>query len=246
MSNVARVEQHQELAAPAQMEGATLLSVISRAAADPGTDVEKMERLMLMYERVEAKRAESSFNDAMSDAQARMRTIGADANNPQTRSKYASYGKLDKALRPIYTDNGFSLSFDTGNDAPEGCVRVLCYVSHKAGHSRTYHVDMPADGKGAKGGDVMTKTHAVGAGMSYGMRYLLKMIFNVAVGEEDVDGNDPEQQVDVSDWYAAIDSAVDMTALNALANELKAAGLKGAALRNVRAAWAKRSKEVAQ
>ena len=190
MTNVARVERNQELAAPAQMEGATLLSVISRAAADPGTDVEKMERLMLMYERVEAKRAESSFNDAMSDAQARMRTIGADANNPQTRSKYASYGKLDKALRPIYTDNGFSLSFDTGKDAPEGCVRVLCYVSHKAGHSRTYHVDMPADGKGAKGGDVMTKTHAVGAGMSYGMRYLLKMIFNVAVGEEDVDGND--------------------------------------------------------
>ena len=175
---------------PAQMEGATLLSVISRAAADPGTDVEKMERLMLMYERVEAKRAESAFNDAMSDAQSHMRTIGADANNPQTRSKYASYGKLDKALRPIYTDNGFSLSFDTGSDAPADCVRVLCYVSHKAGHSRTYHVDMPADGKGAKGGDVMTKTHAVGAGMSYGMRYLLKMIFNVAVGEEDVDGND--------------------------------------------------------
>lgn len=214
MTNVARVERNQELAAPAQMEGATLLSVISRAAADPGTDVEKMERLMLMYERVEAKRAESSFNDAMSDAQARMRTIGADANNPQTRSKYASYGKLDKALRPIYTDNGFSLSFDTGKDAPEGCVRVLCYVSHKAGHSRTYHVDMPADGKGAKGGDVMTKTHAVGAGMSYGMRYLLKMIFNVAVGEEDVDGNDvgpieritEAQEIQINDMLEATGS----------------------------------------
>ena len=198
MSNVARVEQKQELQS-VQMEGATILSVISRAAADPGTDVEKMERLMLMYERVEAKRAESAFNDAMSDAQSHMRTIGADANNPQTRSKYASYGKLDKALRPIYTDNGFSLSFDTGSDAPADCVRVLCYVSHKAGHSRTYHVDMPADGKGAKGGDVMTKTHAVGAGMSYGMRYLLKMIFNVAVGEEDVDGNDAGPVATITD-----------------------------------------------
>lgn len=37
----------------------------------------------------------------------------------------------------------------------------------------------------------MTKTHAVGAGLSYGMRYLLKMIFNVAIGEDDRDGNDP-------------------------------------------------------
>ena len=206
MSNLARADKSQDMAS-IPMEGATLLSVISRAAADPGTDVEKMERLMQMYERIEAKRAESAFNDGMSDAQARMRTIGADANNPQTRSKYASYGKLDKALRPIYTDNGFSLSFDTGNDAPEGCVRVLCYVSHKAGHSRTYHVDMPADGKGAKGGDVMTKTHAVGAGMSYGMRYLLKMIFNVAVGEEDVDGNDTHATDNKAlDWIAAADA----------------------------------------
>jgi hypothetical protein len=35
----------------------------------------------------------------------------------------------------------------------------------------------------------MTKTHATGAATSYGMRYLLKMIFNVAVGEDDDDGN---------------------------------------------------------
>ena len=68
-------------------------------------------------------------------------------------------------------------------------VLVLCRVSHKDGHCRTYQKEMPADGKGAKGGDVMTKTHAAGAAMSYGMRYLLKGIFNVAVGEEDKDGN---------------------------------------------------------
>lgn len=54
---------------------------------------------------------------------------------------------------------------------------------------KPYQIDMPADGKGAKGGDVMTKTHATGAAASYGMRYLLKMIFNVAIGEEDRDGN---------------------------------------------------------
>jgi ribosomal protein L37AE/L43A len=48
---------------------------------------------------------------------------------------------------------------------------------------------MPADGKGAKGNDVMTKTHAAGAAGSYGARYLLKGIFNVAIGENDDDGN---------------------------------------------------------
>jgi len=186
MSNLTRVEQKQELAVS---ENIAMVSMFERMASDPNVDVDKLERLMQMRERAVEREAESAFNIALSDAQARMGTIGADANNPQTRSKYASYGKLDSVLRPIYTSSGFALSFDTGPDAPADCVRVLCHVTHKAGHSRTYHVDMPADGKGAKGGDVMTKTHAVGAGMSYGMRYLLKMIFNVAVGEEDVDGN---------------------------------------------------------
>lgn len=176
-------------------EAGALMEVITRAARDPSIDVDKLERLMAMHERIAGKNAEVAFNEAMSHAQAKMRPISADATNPQTRSKYATYAKLDGALRPIYTDEGFALSFDTGDAPSSDQVRVLCYVSHRAGHSRTYKLDMPADGKGAKGGDVMTKTHAMGAGMSYGMRYLLKGIFNVAVGEDDNDGNEPADPV---------------------------------------------------
>jgi hypothetical protein len=166
----------------------TIMEVISRAANDPNTDVDKLERLMGLYERIEARNSEQGFNEAMSQAQSEMRPIAADSNNPQTRSRYASFSALDKAMRPIYTKNGFGLSFDTGEGAPDTYVRVVCHVSHRDGYSRKYHVDMPADGKGAKGGDVMTKTHAVGSAMTYGQRYLLKLIFNVAVGEDD-DGN---------------------------------------------------------
>ena len=169
-------------------DSAAVLSVIMKASADPSTDVTKLERLLDMYQRISAKNAETAFNDAMNKAQADMRHVAADSYNPQTRSHYASYAALDKALRPIYIKHGFSLSFDTADGGAE-TVTVLCYVSHNAGHTRTYRAVMPADGKGAKGGDVMTKTHAAGAGMSYGMRYLLKMIFNVAVGEDDDDGN---------------------------------------------------------
>jgi hypothetical protein len=164
-------------------------SIFERLARDPNASVEKIERLMALWERSEARKAEGAFNTAMSAAQALMRPVSADASNPQTRSRYASYGALDLKLRPIYTGAGFGLSFDTGEAPQLEYVRVLCYVTHSGGHARTYHVDMPADGKGAKGGDVMTKTHAVGSAMSYGMRYLLKMIFNVAVGEDDDDGN---------------------------------------------------------
>lgn len=181
--------QPTEAATPATNDPGTIMQVISRAASDPQTDVDKLERLMGMYERLEERKAEGEFARAMNVAQSEIRRVAADANNSQTRSKYATYAKLDSALRPVYAKHGFSLSFDTGEAPAELVVRVVCYVMHESGHTRTYHVDMPADGKGAKGGDVMTKTHATGSAMSYGMRYLLKMIFNVAVGEEDDDGN---------------------------------------------------------
>ena len=180
------IEEMSEL--PAVSNVTSILEVIARAARDPQTDVDKLERLMAMHERMEATRAEGAFNAAMSKAQSEMRPVAADASNPQTHSKYASYAALDRALRPIYTDLGFSLSFDSNGDAPEGYVNILCYVGHKGGHTRTYRAPMPSDGKGAKGGDVMTKTHALGSAFTYGQRYLLKMIFNVAVGEDD-DGN---------------------------------------------------------
>jgi hypothetical protein len=169
----------------------SLITIIERAVRDPSVDIDKMERLMQMHERATARVSRELFNAAMSEAQREMRPIAADSDNPQTRSRYASYNALDRALRPIYTRHGFGLSFNTAEGAAPDCVRVVCDVTHAGGHEKPYHLDMPADGKGAKGGDVMTKTHATGAAMSYGMRYLLKMIFNVAVGEDDRDGNDP-------------------------------------------------------
>src|SRR5579862_8757469 len=168
--------------APAAPSTTDILTVISRAAADPATDVDKLDRLLSMYERIEGTKAETAFNAALNACQAAVGRIAADAVNPQTRSNYATYAKLDKILRPIYTANGFSLSFDEGDSPKADHVRVVCHVSHSQGHTRTYHKDMPADGKGAKGGDVMTKTHASGAAQSYGMRYLLKGIFNIAIG----------------------------------------------------------------
>jgi hypothetical protein len=178
-----------EVVVAEQQPSTSLLQVIERAARDPNVDIDKMERLLSMQQTIVAREAEAQFNAALVRCQVDMRPIAADADNPQTRSRYASYHQLDKALRPIYTKYGFALSFDEADCPKPDYVRVVCYVSHASGFTRSYHRDMPADGKGAKGGDVMTKTHAAGAAQAYGMRYLVKAIFNVSVGE-DRDGND--------------------------------------------------------
>lgn len=184
-------------------ETAAVMSLIERAARDPSFDLDKLDRLMAMREKIAREAAERAFNSAMKAAQAEMRPVSTDAENPQTRSRYATYAKLDKALRPIYTKHGFALSFDEADSPKPEHIRVLCYVTHEAGFARTYRKDMPADGKGAKGGDVMTKTHATGAAASYGSRYLLKGIFNVAVGEDDDDGNAAEGLETISQIQAA-------------------------------------------
>lgn len=208
-------------------DSAALLQVISRAATDPTVDMDKMERLFTMHERIVARNAEQEFNTAMSQAQAKMRRVAVDSENKQTHSFYASYAALDRVLRPIYTDAGFSLSFGTEESQTPESVRVVCHVAHKDGHTRKYHIDMPADGKGAKGGDVMTKTHATGSAVTYGMRYLLKLIFNVAIGADadDDDGNGGNTGMDESvkaDYEAAIEALVDKPSAEKLWKQIAA------------------------
>lgn len=218
-AKAAEVITHDQATALVPMNNAgALLQLIERAATNPQVDIDKMERLMQMHERIVARDAEAAFNNAMTACQHETRAIATDASNPQTRSRYATYAKLDGVLRPIYTKHGFSISYDTTDAPREDYVRVVAYVS-RGGHTRTYRADMPADGKGAKGGDVMTKTHAAGAAMSYGMRYLLKMIFNVAVGEDDTDGNAPgagltEEELD--EWIKKIEATTTKDAAKAV------------------------------
>jgi hypothetical protein len=180
------------VAEPAQLpqvsEPINMLAVIARAASDPAVDVDKMKQLLDVHERMTATAAKLEYDRAMSAAQAAMRPIATDANNPSTKSKYASYFALDNAIRPYYTKHGFALSFDTAPGAGQDMIRVVCKVSHVSGHREFPQLDMPADGKGAKGGDVMTRTHASGSAITYGRRYLLQMVFNLAVGGDD-DGN---------------------------------------------------------
>lgn len=171
-----------------------MIQVIERAAVNPDVDIDKMERLMNMQERMINRNAEIEFNESMAAVQSEVGFISADLDNSQTRSRYASYNQMNNALRPVYTKHSFALSFNSEPRTEKNMMAVICYVTHKGGHTRKYVIDMPADGKGAKGNDVMTTTHAAGAASSYGMRYLLKMIFNISVGEEDTDGNMPQAE----------------------------------------------------
>ena len=195
----------------ASPQATSLLEAISRAASDPATDMDKMERLFAMHQTMLKGQAETAFNAALARAQASMGPVAHNAANTQTNSRYAKLAAINKVITPIYTEEGFAISFDTADSPKEGYLRTIAILSHAGGHSRTYHIDMPPDEMGAKGTVNKTKVHATGSTSSYARRYLVCMIFNVTT-EDDTDGNGqsvgmPDGQL--ADFHAAIEAMTE-------------------------------------
>ena len=175
------------------MDKQSFFSVIERLASNPDVDVEKIQRIMNMQEQLLNRTAKQAFNAAMVRAQQKMPVVGKDKKNEQTHSMYAGYETIIKACQPVYTKEGFSVTFYQGHgteEVPIGKdeIRVMADIMHEDGHTKTVHVDIPVETTGPKGGVLMTKTHATGSGFAYGKSYLLRMIFNIPTGGDD-DGN---------------------------------------------------------
>lgn len=170
-------------------DSTALIAVIERAARDPNIDIDKMERLLAMQERVFARTAEAEYNEAMASCQAEMPRIVPRSPNEQTGSMYAALDEIDRIARPIYTRHGFALSFGTEDCPTPAFYRQTCVITHRAGHSRTCRADLPIDNVGLKGNPNKTGVQGFGSTMSYGQRYITKLVFNIVIGGEDLDGN---------------------------------------------------------
>lgn len=161
-----------------QAEGATILAVISRAAADPATDVEKMERLMAMYERMEDRRARSEFAADLAEMQDSLPSIG-ERGNAAGRYTYALWEDINAAIKPILKQHGFALSFRT--DFTDG-IAVTGVLSHRSGHREETTIKLPADNSGNK-----NAVQAVASSVSYGKRYTAGALLNLTSHGEDDD-----------------------------------------------------------
>ncbi|HEU4804477.1 MAG TPA: ERF family protein, partial [Nitrobacter sp.] len=163
-----------------------------RAATDPAVDVDKLERLLAMQERVLARDAEQAFHEAMKAAQEDIKPVVANKKNPQTKSDYADLEALSDAIDPIIRSHGFTPSFGSDASPLPDHYRVTCRLAHTAGHARDYHADVPIDTTGIKGERNKTTTHGWGSAMTYGRRYLKLLAFDVTVttkATRDDDGN---------------------------------------------------------
>ena len=192
-----------------------------RIAVEGNADVDKLERLMALQERWEATQARKAFYKAMRDTQEEIRPVVRDASNDQTRSMYTRLETMHKAISPIYTKHGFSVSHDEADSPNEGMTRYIAICRHIEGHAETTHIDLPLDDVGMQGRANKTKVHAKVSSSSYARRVLEARIFNVVFGGEDDDGNaaggatiTDEQLSTLLDWIDSTqDPKGDLTAL---------------------------------
>ena len=182
------------------LEPATLLQVISRAASDPNVDIDKMERLMAMHERMVARDAKAAYAAALSAMQPELPIIterGEIKNNSgNVQSKYALWEDINQAISPILCKHGFALSFRTGDDG--GKVKVTGVLSHQQGHSEETTIVLPADTSGNK-----NAVQAVASSVSYGKRYTAGALLNLTSRGEDDDGRKAGGEPTISEKQVA-------------------------------------------
>ena len=154
-------------------------------------DTAQMEKMLDIAERLKAAEAKAAYSADFAIAQANIRPVVKTKWNPQTKSNYEDLGSVIEMVGPVYTAQGFSVVFYEGKAEKPDDIRVCADVLHRDGHKETYHYDVPLGGKGIAGKVNMIDIHAKATSVTYGQRYLLRMIWNIPT--KDTDGNPPQQ-----------------------------------------------------
>lgn len=186
-----QVAKREENGAVVQMsESASLMEVINRAASDPNVDVDKMERLLGMYERISERNAKVAFHTALAHMQPELPIItenGKIMHGNKLISEYALWEDINEAIRPVLHKHGFALRFKTGNGGKN--VEVTAILSHCEGHSEETTITLEHDSSGSK-----NAVQAVGSSISYGKRYAAEAALNITTRGKDDDGEKASNQ----------------------------------------------------
>jgi hypothetical protein len=168
----------------------SLLNCVAQAMGDPATDVGKLELLIRLQREIIADDARLQYARAMRAAQADMMPILRTAQNTSTNSRYAPLEVIDAVIRPIYTRHGFAMEFNS--EPVDGGVRLICEVTHTpGGHTKTRHLEAALDAVGPQGRANKTPVQALVSSTTYLRRTLTCMVWNLALTNEDMDGNAP-------------------------------------------------------
>lgn len=160
------------------------------AAIASGKGLEVVGVILSEQRAMLQRQDEIDFQNALRRIQDKLKPIARRGHNPETHSRYATIESIDDELEGLLEQERMVLSFEPRpSEKPEMILIVGSLGLAGTAYKREYPLEMPADGRGAKGGGVMSRTHATGSAITYAKRYLKNMIFNLRFREKDDDGN---------------------------------------------------------
>lgn len=160
-----------------------IVSMIERVVMNPDADLDKLERMLVMKERVDAQNARIAFSHALASARKDMPTIVKDAvvdftsNKGRTHYKHETLAGIAKQIDPILAANGLSYRFRTGQ---QNGVSVTCIIEHVQGHLEETTLSASPDQSGNKNG-----FQAIGSAVTYLQRYTLKAALGLSAEVDD-------------------------------------------------------------
>ena len=183
------------------------IGMFERLATDPNVDVDKLERLIQMQERILTHQARAAFNTAFAVMQGEIPTV--EERGKTDKGRYARLEDIIEIVRPILRNHGFTLSHRT--EWPDAkTVRVIGILRHREGHEVTSEFLSCADTSGSK-----NAIQALGSAVSYGRRYTTKDLLNIVTTDEDDDGKrsgkatEPEAPAGFEDWLTDLQAVAD-------------------------------------
>lgn len=124
----------------------TPMQMLQLAVAQ-GADLERIQKLMDLQDRWEAKQALHAFNAALAAFKKNPPTVVKDILNKQYGSWYTSLGNLVNTTNAALGEHGLSASWEIEQSE---LIAVTCILEHIQGHSRRVRLEGPPDTSGSK------------------------------------------------------------------------------------------------
>jgi len=166
---------------PAVSGTAMILSVYQQVVLNKDLDLDRLERVDAMYQRMVAREAHKAFIAAFSAMQFPVIERKGLIQHDKRKTPYALWEDVNEAIKPVLMRHGFKLNFLVGNK--DGSVAVTAVLEHVDGHTETTTMVLPYDNTGAK-----NAVQSIGSSTSYGKRYTAGALLNLTSRDEDDDG----------------------------------------------------------
>lgn len=154
------------------------LGVIQQMVTSGNFDVSVARELLEMQKDFMKHQAIINYNNDFALMSKEIPVI-ARSKKAHTTS-YAPLEDIVKVTQPILSKYGFSISFTTEQQGLEA-VTVNCILQHKDGHSTSTALMLPTKAVN----NSMNAMQAIGAAISYGKRYTICGILNIATAQDD-------------------------------------------------------------